>query len=198
MTDIFHIFGAIKGPRGGIGFPLSGGGDGESVDLESTIMPYLTALAEFRDNVRDEAKLLKAKNLLQLCDRLRDDTLPELGIRLEDREGAPSAVKVVGKEVLMREREEKLRLEEEQKKKKAEQKLLQEQLKAQREAQSKINPKKMFKSETDKYSKFDDEGIPTHDHEGKELSKGQLKKLQKLYQTQLKKYTDYMQSANTE
>uniref|UniRef100_A0A6M2DE76 Cysteine--tRNA ligase, cytoplasmic n=1 Tax=Xenopsylla cheopis TaxID=163159 RepID=A0A6M2DE76_XENCH len=192
VTDIFHIFGAIKGPRGGIGFPLSASG----VDLESTIMPYLTALAEFRDNVRDEAKSLKAIKLLQLCDQLRDATLPELGVRLEDREGAPSAVKVVGKDVLMKEREEKLRLEEEQKKKKAEQKLLQEQLKAQREAQSKINPKDMFKAETDKYSKFDDEGMPTHDQEGKELSKGQLKKLQKLYQTQLKKYTDYMQSVN--
>jgi len=41
----------------------------------------------------------------------------------------------------------------------------------------------MFKSETDKYSKFDDKGMPTHDKDGEEISKAQLKKLQKLLGT---------------
>ena len=36
-----------------------------------------------------------------------------------------------------------------------------------------INPKEMFKSETDKYSQFDEDGIPTHDKDGKEISKVQ-------------------------
>lgn len=35
----------------------------------------------------------------------------------------------------------------------------------------KINPKEMFKSEVDKYSLFDEDGIPTHDKDGKEISK---------------------------
>ena len=34
--------------------------------------------------------------------------------------------------------------------------------------------------------------MPTHDKEGKELSKSALKKLQKLYATQEKKYKDYL------
>jgi cysteinyl-tRNA synthetase len=38
------------------------------------------------------------------------------------------------------------------------------------------------------------QGIPTHDTEGKELSKGQIKKLQKLQQNQEKKYKEYLQS----
>lgn len=29
----------------------------------------------------------------------------------------------------------------------------------------------MFKSETDKFSQFDEDGIPTHDADGKEISK---------------------------
>jgi cysteinyl-tRNA synthetase len=37
----------------------------------------------------------------------------------------------------------------------------------------KINPFDMFKSQTDKYSAFDETGLPTHDHKGKEISKGQ-------------------------
>lgn len=36
--------------------------------------------------------------------------------------------------------------------------------------------------------------MPTHDKEGKEVSKGQLKKLQKLYQAQEKKYAEYLAS----
>lgn len=41
------------------------------------------------------------------------------------------------------------------------------------------------------------QGLPTHDHEGKELSKGLLKKLQKLQQAQEKKYNEYLTSINT-
>lgn len=36
------------------------------------------------------------------------------------------------------------------------------------------------------------QGLPTHDIEGKELSKGLLKKLQKLQQAQEKKYNEYL------
>ena len=44
-----------------------------------------------------------------------------------------------------------------------------------KEEAKKLPPTEMFKKETDKYSAFDDKGMPTHDHEGKEISKGQLK-----------------------
>ena len=37
------------------------------------------------------------------------------------------------------------------------------------------------------------QGFPTHDTEGKELSKGQIKKLKKLYETQEKLYKEYLQ-----
>ena len=36
--------------------------------------------------------------------------------------------------------------------------------------------------------------MPTHDATGKELSKSQLKKLQKLYDAQEKKYNDYLKA----
>ena len=48
-------------------------------------MPYLSTLASFRDAVRLEARALKASNILAECDKLRDDVLPELGVRLEDK-----------------------------------------------------------------------------------------------------------------
>lgn len=50
-------------------------------------MPYLNILSEFRNNIRTHAKQLKAELILKECDGLRDDILPNVGVRLEDREG---------------------------------------------------------------------------------------------------------------
>lgn len=79
-------------------------------------MPYLSVLSDFRESVRKVAREQKGKDrdryglvpvyppglikvfkpclvmeLLQLCDVIRDDTLPELGVRLEDHEGKTTA-----------------------------------------------------------------------------------------------------------
>lgn len=50
----------------------------------------------------------------------------------------------------------------------------------------------MFKDELDKYSQFDEHGLPTHDASGKPLSDKKTKKLQKLWQAQEKKYNEYI------
>ncbi|CAK1551714.1 unnamed protein product [Leptosia nina] len=188
VTDILHIFGAIDGPRGLIGFPV---GDATNAGLEEAVMSYLEALSTFRGSVRDAARSAGATEVLALCDALRDVVLPELGVRLEDKPDR-TIVKLVSKEEIAREREEKKRVEAEKQKKK------EELLKAQKakEEQKKIPPQEMFRRETDKYSQFDDKGLPTHDLEGKELSKGALKKLQKLQQAQEKKYNEYLASLN--
>ena len=51
------------------------------------MLPYLSVLSEFRSSIRTEARNLKATEILQICDTLRDEILPNLGVRLEDREG---------------------------------------------------------------------------------------------------------------
>uniref|UniRef100_A0A8D8A4B7 Cysteine--tRNA ligase, cytoplasmic n=1 Tax=Culex pipiens TaxID=7175 RepID=A0A8D8A4B7_CULPI len=192
ITELLHIFGAIVGPRGGIGFPV--GGSAGTADLEETVMPYLSALAEFRTAVREQARTLKASEILALCDQIRDDTLPNLGVRLEDRDGAPSALKLVDRELLLKEREakraEEARKAAEKERKKAEASAAA----AAKDAQRRINPVDMFRAETDKYSAWDERGLPTHDVEGKEISKGQQKKLQKLQQAQEKRYQEYLES----
>lgn len=82
-------------------------------------MPYLSVLSDFRESVRRVAREQKGENhnsyrlvsspfrppagvklfkpslvteLLRLCDVVRDDTLPELGVRLEDHEGKTTSV----------------------------------------------------------------------------------------------------------
>ncbi|XP_028430778.1 cysteine--tRNA ligase, cytoplasmic isoform X2 [Perca flavescens] len=190
LTTMMKIFGAIEGSEP-IGFPV--GGQSQSIDLESTVMPYLAVLSDFREGVRKIAREQKVTELLQMCDVVRDDTLPELGVRLEDHEGLPTVVKLVDKETLLKEREEKKQMEEEKKRKKEEAARKKQEQEMAKLAKMKVPPCEMFRTETDKYSKFDDMGFPTHDVEGKELSKGQAKKLRKLFEAQEKLHNDYLQ-----
>jgi cysteinyl-tRNA synthetase len=44
---------------------------------------------------------------LGLCDKLRDDDMVDLGVAIDDRPDGKSLVKIVDKEVLLKQREEK-------------------------------------------------------------------------------------------
>ncbi|XP_039923313.1 cysteine--tRNA ligase, cytoplasmic isoform X1 [Hirundo rustica] len=190
LTQMLKIFGAIESDDA-IGFPV--GGTNQNINIESTVMPYLQVLSEFREGVRQIAREKKVTEVLQLSDALRDDILPELGVRFEDHEGLPTVVKLVDKDTLLKEREEKKKIEEEKKRKKEEAARKKQQQEAAKLEKMKIPPHEMFKLELDKYSMFDENGFPTHDTEGKELSKGQIKKLKKLYETQEKLHKEYLQ-----
>jgi len=194
ITRIFNVFGMIS-KDDEIGFPSGSSG---SADLETLVMPYLNSLAEFRDNVRKSAREIKAGDILAECDRLRDDVLPNLGVRLEDKESEATVIKLVDKAELLKEREEKKALEEKKRLEKEAKKAEAAAKAAALEAQKKIPPSQLFTSETDKYSKFDEKGMPTHNAEGEELPKAQLKKLQKIFQAQEKKYNDYLKSVSNE
>lgn len=192
ITNLLKIFGAIQdGSKKSVGFPISS--DNSGFNKEEVLMPYLSAFADFRKSVREHALEVKAIKILQICDELRDEVLPNLSVRLEDKEGQ-SVIKLVDKEVLLKEKEEKKRREEQKKAEQLAKVEAQRQKEKEREEQRKINPKDMFKSQIDKYSAFDEEGLPTLDNEGKEVSKGQQKKLKKLQQQQETKYAEYLKS----
>ncbi|KAF4657606.1 hypothetical protein FOL46_007352 [Perkinsus olseni] len=59
---------------------------------------------------------------------------------------------------------------------------------AEKEAKKKIRPQDMFKDQTDKYSQFDENGIPTHDAAGEKLTKSAFKKLHKEWEKQRRLY----------
>ncbi|XP_014218904.1 cysteine--tRNA ligase, cytoplasmic [Copidosoma floridanum] len=191
ITRLFTTFGAIK-THDSIGFPLES--ESQNVNVEETVMPYLEILSKFREKVRELAKTLKATDILKECDRLRDDALPNVGVRLEDDDSG-CRVKLVSKEELLKERELKKQLEADKAAEKERKKAEAAEAAAAKEQQKKVPPKEMFKLEKDKYSQFDENGLPTHDIEGKEISKGQMKKLQKLQQAQEKRYNEYLASS---
>ncbi|XP_043468680.1 cysteine--tRNA ligase, cytoplasmic [Leptopilina heterotoma] len=188
MTKMFTIFGAISDSHNDIGFPV--GTETANFNMEETIMPYLNVLADFRNKVRDQAKSIKATEILNECDTLRDDILPNFGVRFED--GDFCGIKLVDKEELLREKEMKKRLEAEKAAEKEKKKAEIAAAAAAKDALRKIPPAELFLMETDKYSKFDENGLPTLDAEGKEISKGLSKKLQKLQLAQEKRYNEYL------
>jgi len=149
----------------------------------SATAPLLDALAAFRDEVRGAGRSGDKEAVLRLCDELRDLTLPELGVRLEDK-GSGSVWKLEDPDVLRAERA----LKAQEAEAKAEAKRLDAAKKAAKEAAASVDPRDMFKGDTAKYSQFDDDGVPTHDAAGEPLSKSSIKKLKKEWEKQKKAF----------
>jgi cysteinyl-tRNA synthetase len=156
---------------------------------DATAAPYAHVLSTFQSNLRDlAAAQAPAKDFLALCDQLRDTHLWDLGIYLEDRENAPAMVRPVDAE-LQAARDQK----EEIARQKADAKLKREREEAEKKAklaaQAKIDPKDMFK--TDEYSAWDEDGVPTKDAKGEEVTKGKSKKLRKEWEKQKKLFEEH-------
>lgn len=181
---ILKIFGVIDADVRDIDFETKS--SNAAANADEILRPVLKTLANFRHNVRNEGIALRNKTILEACDHLRDDDLPELGVRLEDKEGGAFVIKLVGREALLREKEDKKRQEEAKAREKEERKKELEE----KEALNRLPVSEWVKHvfPVDKFSQFDGKGVPTHDVEGKELSKGQRKKLLKDCEAQERRY----------
>lgn len=87
ITRLINIFGLnVSVPStDDIGFVRSTEQQGSTVNVEDIAMPYVEQFAIFRDAVRTQAIAVKNKEILTLCDHVRNEVLPELGVRLEDQ-----------------------------------------------------------------------------------------------------------------
>lgn len=140
----------------------------------------LNALYTFRDEVRSLATASSPHTaFLQACDRFRDGPMIDCGVRLEDVTGGASVWKLDDPVKLRREREDKKREEAAQRLQKSKNKVDKLRKDIEKLQDSAASPSYYFAQQKDKYSAFDAEGRPTHDAEGKELSKSALKGIQK-------------------
>jgi cysteinyl-tRNA synthetase len=161
--------------------------DASAVGGEDAIAPLMNVLSKFRDTIKDKAGE-GPKELFRLCDELRDDILPHLGVRLEDRAKGQEAIwKYESAEVLLKEREAKIReretREEEKRKRKEE------------ETRKRATPANLWFStyRAAEFKEFDPEtGIPTHDAKGKELSEAIKNKLKKEWNKQAEVHAKYL------
>ncbi|RLN37355.1 hypothetical protein BBJ28_00017441 [Nothophytophthora sp. Chile5] len=203
ITRILSVFGLVTSATD-IGFPLSSGASG--ADQETVLTPVLDIFAQFRDEIREaarsgaadggDAKAL-ANAVLRLCDVVRDEKLPYAGVRLEDRAAGSAVWKLANKDELVEEMEKKVQ----EKVKKEEQKRARLEEEARKKAElaekAKIHPAEMFLGMKEKYSKFDANGLPTHDAAGEPVSKGQLKKLAKEQAKQKALYEKHSKEASS-
>ncbi|KIR96146.1 cysteine-tRNA ligase [Cryptococcus deuterogattii 2001/935-1] len=189
ITRMLRMFGLGEGDvtSGQIGWGKEGD-EAAGGDLEGKLDPYLRAMASFRDDIRRLAiEGATAGEILKLCDKFRDQDLANLGIQLDDGQSATGGAlyKLVDPAILIRAREEKERAaaEKAEKKKAAEAKRI-----AQLE-KGRVPPQEMFRPPNvaeGTYSAWDEQGLPTKDGEGQDLSKSLQKKVAKEWKVQEK------------
>lgn len=129
-----------------------------------------------------------SRDILQLCDRLRDVDLWDQGIYLEDRDdNQPALVRPVTKEQLAarKEKENKERQRHKVKEDAAKEA-------AEKAQQGKLSHREMFR--TAEYSAWDDDGIPTKDNQGEEVTKSKRKKLAKDWDRQKKLHEKWLKT----
>lgn len=152
---------------------------------------YEEVFTQFQTSVKQLAdEKAPAKDVLALCDQLRDTRLWDLDIYLEDRDPPlPALVRPIDKAVkdARREREEAAAAKAAQKAKRdaeeAEKKRLQDE-------KAKFSHLEMFK--TAEYAEWDENGIPTKAANGEEVAKSKRKKLQKDWERQKKLHEDWL------
>ncbi|KAF3764964.1 hypothetical protein M406DRAFT_278647 [Cryphonectria parasitica EP155] len=151
---------------------------------------YEQVFTQFQTDVKKLAsEKAPAKDLLALCDQLRDTHLWELDIYLEDRDRQPALVRPVDKTV-KEARLERERAAAEKAAAKAKREAEEVEKKRQADEKAKVSHTEMFR--TAEFSAWDENGIPTKDAKGEEVTKSKQKKLQKDWQRQKKLHEDWL------
>lgn len=188
-----------------IGFPIRADGlgwenssssssDGTTASTEEVILPYVKCLSKFRDEVRKLSIQKKPyQDFLKLSDVLRDNDLLNLNISLDDRNNQAALIKILTdeeKEKLITFNAEKAQREAEKLAKKLEQKRLNDIKEQERREKAKLKPEDMFKTD-ERFTAWDENGMPTKDKEGNDVSKSMLKKLKKQWDQQKKLHDEF-------
>ncbi|KAF3920253.1 hypothetical protein AA313_de0207766 [Arthrobotrys entomopaga] len=200
ITKQIHMFGLDRQPlyQNAIGWSEESAEATGEVDKEAVAMPYVRVLSSFRDSVRalamEEKSTPVGKTLLGLCDKVRNDDLPVLGVSLDDREGGAALVKFVSAEQLLAEKREKEEKAAEKQRNKEELRRQREQAEREKLEKGKLSPLVMFKEGegSEEFSEWDEEGIPTKDKDGEPVTKNKSKTLKKMWAQQKKLHDTYL------
>jgi len=145
----------------------------ETKEPPTSSAPYQKVQLDFKTSLaalHDSENL--PKQVLALCDRIRDLDLWNTGIYLEDRDGEPALIRPVTRELRAaraekedRERQKRVAKEE------------RERLAKEKADKGRVSHLEMFR--TGEWSTWDEEGVPTRDREGVEMTRSREKKLRK-------------------
>lgn len=153
--------------------------------------PYDQVLQQFRTDVKALAtQQAPAKDLLALCDQLRDVHLWNLGIYLEDRNNSQPALVRPLDRLLIEARAEQEAASTAKAKAKLEQEVREDERDRELRERAMVNPLLMFK--TSEYLEWDENGIPTVDAAGNVVSKNKHKKLVREWEKQKKRHEEWL------
>ena len=193
--------------------PLSFGPILIVLQFETKVDKYLKALSSFRDDVRKLAiDGASAKEMLLLCDRFRDQDLVNLGVQLDDGQGAGlpfryphhnslieidgrALYKLVDPSALIRQRDERVAIAADKASKKEATAAAAESKRIATLEKGRIPPGEMFRPpnvDTGLYSQWDEQGIPVKDGEGNEVTKNAGKKFLKEWKSQEKAHEAFV------
>lgn len=167
-----------------------------SEELSEAQIRTRTSFVEVLKNVNRDMENLDAtqnakdlsKDVLQLCDRIRNVDLWNHDVYLEDREGnKPALIRPVTRELRATKEQEQAR-----ERKKQEDKEKREQEAAAKLEKGRLNHKEMFR--LPEFSAWDDDGLPTKDKDGEEITKSRRKKLQKDWERQKRLHEAWMET----
>lgn len=191
ITRLFQVFGVVEGTDA-MGFAATGrsgaDGDNSNVAMKKSLVTVVDALVEFRDIVRETARESKVlPTFIGACDRVRDERLIEVGIRLEDKPNGPTSWKYDDPAVLLQERTERLRLAAKEKVQKATNQAATKEKLIVKWEQAQSSPIEYFsrrESEKDManriFATFDPvTGLPLTNCSGEKVEEKELKKLRK-------------------
>lgn len=152
---------------------------------------YEQVFTQFQADVQKLAgEKATASEILALCDQLRDTRLWDLDIYLEDRDPPlPALVRPIDK-TIKQAREERERAAAAKVAQKAKRDAEEAEKKRLQDEKAKLSHLEMYK--TDEYAEWDENGIPTKDAKGEEVTKSRKKKLQKDWEKQKKLHEDWL------
>lgn len=169
---------------------------GSSADLGHSMsdlaLPYVEVLRKLKDQI---ASLIASLNigttevdpnqLLRYCDRIRDVDILDLGIYLEDEDSGCAIIRPVTSDLV-----KALQAQNQQKLQAQKHKEEEGRKQAEKTETGRLSPYEMFR--TDEFTAWDQDGVPTKDSEGKDLSKNCVKKLKKDWERQKKLHEAWM------
>jgi len=198
VGNMLRMFGLGEGQVEEIGWGQDADEGAGGVNREEMLIPYLQTLSSFRDSVRKIA-IAKGdtalKDILALCDSLRDNDLVPLGVALDDQPDGKALVKLVPPSELIKARDEKKAKAEALAVKKAAQVEAERQKRIAKLEKGRVPSEEMFKPPNvaeGTYSAWNEQGIPIADGEGKELSKNQAKTVLKNWTNQKKLHEEFL------
>ncbi|TPX18199.1 uncharacterized protein E0L32_002708 [Thyridium curvatum] len=161
-----------------------GGGDDESAAR------YEAVLSQFKTDVQKLAgDRAPAKDLLVLCDQLRDTHLWNLGVYLEDRDGPLHAMVRPVDRALLAARAERESAAAAKREAKAKREAEEAERRRLLEEKARLSHLDMFR--TAEFSEWDENGLPTKDAKGEEVAKSKKKKLVKDWERQKKLHEEW-------